>query len=391
MRSFSRGSLGAITAATMAIATFPIIVFSVLAADLIDEFEVTRAQIGLLVTATALVGALLSPYFGKVTDSIGPVKSVRRALLIGAATLTLVAFAPSYLVLIAAALATGISNGWGNPSTNSLIVDNVPTGARGVVTGIKQSGVQMGTFLGGVLLPVFTALWNWRIAVALFVSIPLLGFFGMLGRSDSHHREVDIGQTPAPIPASVRWTALYGLLAGLATWAIFGFLPLFAEEDQLWSGQAAGSLLAAIGVLGIVARISWPHVAERRVGHGATLRILAWLSALSAALLTLAALDAAPSWILVPAAVLMGFGTIAWNAVGMVAVMDFAPDGGVGKATGFVLLGFLLGVAAGAPVMGLSVDVFDSYVPGFVTAAGLLIACSFIAGRIPAGSTAAAS
>ena len=86
MRSFSRGSLGAITAATMAIATFPIIVFSVLAADLIDEFEVTRAQIGLLVTATALVGALLSPYFGKVTDSIGPVKSVRRALLIGART-----------------------------------------------------------------------------------------------------------------------------------------------------------------------------------------------------------------------------------------------------------------------------------------------------------------
>lgn len=373
----------------MAIATFPIIVFSVLAAELIAEFDVTRAQIGLLVTATALVGALLSPYFGKVTDSIGPVKSVRRALVIGAATLALVAVAPTYVVLLSAALATGLANGWGNPSTNSLIVDNVPVGTRGVVTGIKQSGVQVGTFLGGLLLPLFAALWDWRAAVAVFVTIPLAGAAGMIGRSESRHYGPTAAVGDSQMPASVRWVALYGLLAGVATWGIFGFLPLFAEEDRLWSGQAAGSLIAAIGILGIAARIGWSHLSERRVGHGRTLRILGMASTASAVLLVAAALDLIGSWALVPAAALLGVGTIAWNAVGMVAVMDFAPEGTIGKSTGLVLLGFLLGVAAGAPLMGLSVDLSGSYVPGWSTAAALLLSCVWVAGRIPAGSTLA--
>ncbi|MDX1468352.1 MAG: MFS transporter [Acidimicrobiia bacterium] len=389
MRSFSRASLGAVTAATMTIATFPIIVFSVLAADLIDDLGVTRAQIGLLVTATALVGALLSPYFGKLTDSVGSVRSVRWALLIGAATLSMVAAAPNYVILVGAALATGIANGWGNPSTNSLIVDNLPAGSRGILTGIKQSGVQMGTFLGGLLLPVFADIWNWRVAVAIFVAIPVAGALGTLGRDDVHGAENLAERPGARLPTSVRWIAIYGFLAGLATWAIFGFLPLFAEEDQLWTGPAAGALIAAVGIIGIGARITWPHLSERRLGHGATLRLLAVLSVVSTALLTAAALDLVGSWVLVPAAVFLGLGTIAWNAVGMVAVMDFAPEGMVGRSTGLVLLGFLLGVAGGAPAMGLSVDVLGSYVPGWVGAATLLAACVLIANRIPAGSTLA--
>ena len=375
----------------MAIATFPIIAFSVLAADLIEDLDVSRAQIGLLVTATALVGAVLSPYFGKVTDSIGPIKSVRRALLLGAGTLTLVAIAPSYWVLFGAALATGIPNGWGNPSTNSLIVENVPAGERGVVTGIKQSGVQAGTFLGGLLLPIFAAWWSWRAAVGVFVLIPLAALVAMLGRRESHAREIHVEWGDSPVPSSVRWVALYGLLSGTATSAIFGFLPLFAEEDQLWTGQAAGTLIAVTGILGIGARIMWPHLSERRVGHGRTLLALAWLGVVSAGLLAVAAMGLVGSWVLIPAAVLLGGGAIAWNAVGMLAVMDFSPAGMVGKGTGLVLLGFLLGLAAGAPAMGLSVDFFGSYVPGWVTAGALLLSCVAVARKVPPGSTLARS
>ncbi len=211
----------------------------------------------------------------------------------------------------------------------------------------------------------------------------------MIGRSESRQYGITVERGDAPVPTSVRWVALYGLLAGVATWGVFGFLPLFAEEDQLWSGQAAGGLIAAIGILGIAARIGWSHLSERRVGHGRTLRILAWGSTASAVLLVLAASDVIGSWALVPAAALLGVGTIAWNAVGMVAVMDFAPEGMVGKSTGLVLLGFLLGVAAGAPLMGLSVDLSGSYVPGWSAAAGLLLCCVWVAGRVPAGSTLA--
>jgi cyanate permease len=71
----------------------------------------------------------------------------------------------------------------------------------------------------------------------------------------------------------------------------------------------------------------------------------------------------------------------------MLAVMDFSPPGMVGQGTGFVLAGFLLGLAFGAPLMGFSVDAFGSYVPGWLAAAALLAGCVVVAGRIPDGST----
>ena len=191
MRSFSRAGLSAVTAATMATATFPVIVISVLAAELIEEFEITRAQVGLLVTATGVVGAFASLVFGRLTDRVGATTATRSVLVVGMFTLTGFALAPSYTLLLVVALATGVPNGWTNPATNTLIVDNVPPGQRGTITGLKQSGVQVGTLLGGLLLPVFAALWGWRIAVLLFLVMPLSGLVAMRGRGGG--RPVDRG------------------------------------------------------------------------------------------------------------------------------------------------------------------------------------------------------
>jgi predicted MFS family arabinose efflux permease len=387
MRSLSRVGLAAITSATMAIATFPIIVFSVLAADLIEEFSVTRFQVGILVTATGLVGAVVSPTFGRVTDRVGAVTSTRAVLVLGTITLTGLALAPSYSMLVLASLLTGIPNGSSNPATNALIVANVPMGRRGVVTGIKQSGVQIGTFLGGLLLPPLAARWGWRLAVASFVAIPVAALTALWGHSDGQRASRQHQEGRGPLPTSVKWVALYGTLSGVASSAMFGFFPLFAEEDQLWTPWAAGFMIAVIGLTGIAARIFWPTASERRMGHGSTLRLLALLSTVSAVLLALAAADVIDGWVLVPAALLLGAGAIAWNAVGMLAVMDFTPASLVGRGTGLVLFGFLLGLAAGAPLLGLSVDLTGTYVPGWLGAAALLAACAFIAGRIPSRGT----
>ncbi len=327
----------------------------------------------------------MSPLFGRVTDRIGAVAATRNVLILGVITLTSFALAPSYGVLVLAAVATGLPQGWSNPATNSLIVDNVPAGSRGVVTGVKQSGVQFGTLLGGLLLPLFAALWDWRLAVLMFLAIPVAGLIGMMGRSDSMPHAERVGWGDEAIPDSVKWVAVYGTLAGLATSAIFGFLPLFAEESQLWSPRAAGSLVAVVGLSGIAARILWPAASERRIGHGRTLRILAIMSTGTAVLLGLAARGVLESWVLIPAAVLLGGGAIAWNAVGMLAVMDFSSPAMVGKGTGVVLAGFLLGLALGAPLMGFSVDMLGTYVPGWLASAGLLLGCVVVAGKIPSG------
>lgn len=390
MRSFSRAGLGAVTAAAMAISTFPIIVASVLAAQLIEEFGISRAQVGFLVTSAGLVGALSSPLFGRLTDHIGAVKSVIGTLAGGGLTLTAMALSPSYGFLVGATVLAGLPNGWGNPSTNTLIVDNLPPGERGVVTGIKQSGVQIGAFLGGILLPVFASLWSWRVALLVFLAMPIAGLIGMMGRSDPGTRhERRQARSSGELPRAVRWIALYGFISGMASQAVIGFLPLFANESLGWSETAAGTLISMVGLTGIVARLYWPRRAERALGHGRTLRLLAWMTTGTALMLWLASLEVVGAWILVPAALLLGAGAIAWNAVGMLAVMDLAPHGLVGKGTGLVLFGFLLGLAIGPPIMGYSVDVLGTYSPGWMATALLFVLAGALAAKVPAGSTVA--
>lgn len=375
----------------MATATFPVVAASVLAARYIEEFSITRAQVGLLVTAFGLVGAVMSPVFGRFTDVLGSVRSTLWVLASGVIVLAINAAAPSSEVLFAAALLAGIPNGWGNPATNTLIAENFPPGDRGLITGIKQSGVQVGAFLGGLALPILATAYNWRVALLAFLLIPLSGMAGLAGRHSGGAATPERVSVAASMPIAVTWIGVYGFLSGAASSAIFGFMPLFAEESEGWSPGAAGSLVAVTAVAGIVSRIGWPWVSERRWGYGPTLRVLALLSTMSAALLMAADLDWAPSWVMIPAALLLGGGGIAWNAVGMVAVMDLSPPGMVGRGTGIVLFGFLTGLAAGAPLMGFSVDRLGEYYPGWVGSGVLLALGCVVSGLIPKGSTVRAS
>lgn len=391
VKSMSRSNkiaLALVTAATMAIATFPQVVFGVLAADLLAEFDADRWQIGALVTATAIVGALVSPVFGAVTDKVGATRSTAYVLLTGAATLGLISISPTLIVLFAATLLSGVPQGWSNPATNALIVENVPQGNRGVITGIKQSGVQVSIFLGGLALPALAALVNWRAAVATFLILPVVGLLGLRpsqtqSRVERHERRSTL------VPPFVQWVTAYGFLLGLGTSAMLTFLPLFAQEDQLWKDLHAGWLIAGVGFVGIAARIGWGVVSHSWFGHGGTLRILALFTTFSAVLLALAAADLVGSWVLIPAAVLLGAGGLAWNAVGMLVIMDYSPAHMVGRGTGRVLFGFLLGLGIGAPLMGLSIDLFNTYLIGWAAISVIFVVAALLTGRIqPPGADA---
>jgi predicted MFS family arabinose efflux permease len=366
----------------MGVATFSQSAFGVLASDLIDEFQVERWQIGILVTASGFTGGFLSPVFGRLTDRIGSVRSMVGVLILGSVYMTVVVTAPSYAMLVIGALVNGMPNGWANPATNALIVDNIAAGTRGVITGIKQSGVHIGTLLGGLILPILASVANWRLAFASFLVFPVAGLVGMWRRPRVERRVRPHGEPRGKVPTSVRWIALYGALTGLGVSATMTFLPLFAKEDQGWTTARAGLLIAGVGLVGVTARIVWGSASERWLGHGRTLRLLAVQSTLGAGLLSLASAGWIPSWVLIPAALLFGSGAIAWNAVGMLAVMDYSTADLVGRGTGLVMLGFLTGVGLGAPLMGLSIDRLTVYTPGWLVVATLFTMSAVVAGRI---------
>jgi hypothetical protein len=100
---------------------------------------------------------------------------------------------------------------------------------------------------------------------------------------------------------------------------------------------------------------------------------MAALSTVAAATLAVVSTGRGHAAMVLGVAVLLAGGALAWNAVGMLAVMDYSPPTMVGRGTGLVMLGFLTGYGAGAPLMGFTVDQSSTYTPGW-----LIVTCLFV-------------
>jgi predicted MFS family arabinose efflux permease len=369
---------GALLALTMGAATFFTTPVAVFAPDLIAEFGITRGQVGLLVTASALTGAMVSPSIGRVTDRLGGRLAAVSTLVAAAIGLGGLALAPSYLMLVLAGLVSGIGQAFSNPATNTLIGANVPPGRRGVITGIKQSGVQAAAAVGGFALPLIGSTLGWRAALGIAAAIPVLTItLALTAVGDDRAEGKGPGDSPLLIPKAIYRLSVYGFLMGFVNSAAITYLPLYAVEGFGWSGAGPGLLVGVSGIAGVIGRITWSRAAERRFGYRTVLMTLSVASVLVAACLSAAV--GLGSFLIWPAAFLIGAGTASWNAVGMLAVIDRAPAGAAGRASGVVLLGFLLGLASGAPMMGFTVDQTGSYRLGWLVIGLVGIAAFFTA------------
>ncbi|MGH8873944.1 MAG: MFS transporter [Acidimicrobiia bacterium] len=374
-----RIGFGFLLTATMGVGTFALVVFGVLAGSLIDEFGIARWQLGALVTATSLVGAILSPTVGRLTDRLGGRGALLATLGSGGLALAAIAGAPSFVALVAAAALAGIAHAGINPSTNKLIAEQVAAGRRGLITGIKQSGVQMGTFLGGLLLPAGAVAWGWRGAVVAWVTIPVLFGVAAVALLPPDRPDPAPGDGAGPVrQAPVVWFLVaYGFLLGLGGSAVFTYLPLYAQEALGLDQSTGGRLAAAAAATAIVARIAWVRVAEPGSRFVTVLITIAGLAAVTGGLL--AAVPEVGAWSLWPAALLAGVSVSAWNSVGMLAVIAGVPSTGAGRASGLVLFGFLTGLGTGAPIFGWSVDRLGSYRPGWSAVTVVFLAALAVA------------
>lgn len=356
----------------MVATSFQIFAMSALASVLIDEFALSRFELGLIGSINTAVGAVTAPATGSLTDRLGARWSTVISQAIAALGFVLMAVAQSVLLLIVSAAVLGIPQGWGNPATNSLIAERVQPGNRGRVTGIKQSGVQLGIFLAGITLPGLADVMGWRSAIGLYAAI-----FGVLALLP-----IALPESPAPAPNStdaaqrraqgesdetgapydmraVRLIAIYAFLMGLGGGAIARFLALFAEEEAGLSNTTAGFVLALSGLAGIFARVVAGQLAEHRIEPLPLLVRLALVASVVGALL-LVVLEVG-AWLLWPIALLYAVGHAAWNAVAMLAIIVGVDQQEAGRASGTVMVGFLGGLALGAPLAGLIVDETGSY------------------------------
>ncbi len=364
---------------TMAFSTLMLTVFGVFASELIFSLGIERWQVGILVAASTFGGALLSLPLGKWADKVGGRRATTLTLLIAGFALLGVGVAPGYSLMVGAAVLTGIPAATSNPSTNKLISEEMPPGRQGLIVGVKQSGMPVGIFLGGWLLPVFALWWGWRWAVMVFAVVPVVVavFYWMRSAPApvtpllvSAVREEGVAGMPTGrLPRLIYRLAIYGFLLGLGATTVLTYLPLYAEEALGMSRGQSGLVLAFSGLIGILGRIGWGHLAEGRLGWARSLMTIALLSALLGVVLAFGPLLG--TWAIWLAGMLFGISGSSWTSVGMLAVIQILPTSLAGRGSGVVFFGFLSGAAVGPPLLGWSVDVLGVYTPGWLAVAAL--------------------
>ncbi len=360
MSDARRTVFGSMLFIAMGVATFTPASLGILATFIIDDLSISRAELGIVLGLINVAAAVLSPMAGRVTDRIGGKKALIALFVTAGATFLILGTATAYAMLFVGALAGAFSQATANPATNKLIAEDVPAGKRGMITGVKQSGVQAGIFLGGLTVPTLAIALGWRGAYLIVAVVPLV--FAAVAAwvvpaaprtpAEQRNRSTD------PLPRAIWWLAGFGFLMGFSG-AVTFLVPLFSQEELGLSPVAGGIAAAVIAFVAVPGRILWSRYAERSGAFRGSLAAMAVLSIAAAGLFYLS--GAVAAWLLWPAAVLIAVGSSSWNSVGMLAVMVEAGVAATGRASGVVLFGFLTGLGIGPPIFGAIIDGTGSY------------------------------
>ena len=201
-------------------------------------------------------------------------------------------------------------------------------------------------------------------------------------------RPLNVRGVLAPLRAVFASRALAELsLAGFTYAAtqvcLMSFLVVYLTETLGRSLVAAGLALTVANLGGIVGRIGWGAIADRRIPPRRLLGLLGILSCLCA--VATAAFDARWSpGVLLALCATFGATAIGWNGVQLAELARHAPRGQEGAITGASGFLTLSGVVVGPPTFALLASLTGSYRVGFTVfgiASGLCGAYFLFSGR----------
>ena len=247
--------------------------------------------------------------------------------------------------LVGALVAAGALGASVNAASGRAIMSWFSSDELGLALGIRQTAIPIGGALGAAVLPVlggtrpaFLALGGSCIAGSIVAAAFMRG-------SPAAEPEL-AGEVGRPLRDPRMWLLGGGTALFLtAQIAITGFVVLFLHEHRHVSTHAAAAILAAINVVAVGARIGSGRISDHLRTRLVPLRIIG--VALAAATAAVAALTDAPLAALVPAFLVAGVLSMAWNGLAFAAAAEAAGARHTGAALGFqqTLLGVVVAAA----------------------------------------------
>ncbi len=354
------------TSLSITLGALPIFLVGAMAVLIRPELGFGESALGALATIYYLTSALTTFPAGRLAERLGgPMAMAVAAALSTIVFLGISLFARSWLTLAAFLVVAGVANGIAFPGSNLAFARGFPPSRQGIGYAMKQSAGPYATMLAGAAVPLIglTIGWRWAFALAALLAIPIV-FGGRIRQEVPRHARSTSGWVPR---GPVWLLSLAAFCAVNASASLGAFYVESAVSKGIGVGTA-GTLLSVGSAFGIVCRIGWGWIADRRpsIHFGLLTSVLAagalsiWLlgfpeSGLSLAIVTLAA-----------------FGTgWAWPSLLSFAVLSRTP-GAEGVASGIVGAGQYGGGILGPLTFGVLVEQF-SYRTAW-TVAGMMLA-----------------
>jgi predicted MFS family arabinose efflux permease len=314
-------------------------------------------------------GIVASGLAGELIGRLGAMRVVQLSLALCAAALACGAagWTPA-LALVPPLL--GLGCGIETPASSDLLARVAPAAHRTFIFSLKQTGVQVGGMLAGVLYPAILPLAGWRgtmLALALLILAYAVALEPLRRRFDAP------AQAPRPPPSNAGRLELVWRHRGLRDLATASFvfhamqiclntfLVAFLVGEHGYSLAAAGLALTVAQFGGFLGRLGFWYLV------GPRLPVMRLLVAIGFGMTAAAAATGLAAGVLTPFLVgvlcfFFGLTASGWNGVFLAEIARQAPPGEIARVTGGVMVmsyaGLILGplafsAAAAAATMGV--------------------------------------
>lgn len=323
-------------------------------------FALSFAQVGLITLVFQGTASILQPVIGFYTDKRPQPYSLSVGMAFSCAGLVMLAYAPTFSLLLFAAATVGMGSAIFHPESS-----RVARMASGGQHGLAQSIFQVGGYFGsafGPLLAAFVVLPNGRSSVAWFSAVALLGIAILIsiGRWAVHHRAERARRQPhrpierSSLPPKVVRRSLAVLVAlifskyiymvSLSSYYTFYLIHRFGVSVR----ASQIDLFIFLGAVAMGTMLGGP------IGDRVGRKYVIWLSILGALPFTLALPYANLFWTVILTVVIGLILSSAFSAI-IVYAQELMP-GNIGMISG-LFFGLAFGVAGiGAAVLGEVAD-----------------------------------
>lgn len=335
-----------------------------------EDFSVSYAALGLLMTVFSVTSGVFQIPVGFLVDRVGPRHILVFGMLVEAVAFALMGFWGVYPAMLVGMAVAGVANSVYHPADYAILTGKIGHERMGRAFSVHTFAGFAGNAAAPVAMVTLAALWDWRVALmtagaagavvagalvwngAVLDDVPAASAAAASrSRSSGTRGDIRLLLSPPILMCFVFFVMLSMSSGGINSFAVAALVALYDTPLSL-ATTALTTFLAcsAFGILagGVIADRTAHHERVASVGFAATALIVALIGSVA----------------LPPLAIVMALavGGLLWGMIMPsrdMLVRAVTPPGASGKVFGFVSTGLSLGSAVTPLLFGWIMDVGD--------------------------------